>query len=266
MPTDGWSEAEAAATAAGVELEPLESLEDASAITSVMLSTWGAHQEVPRELIRALQESGNIPWGAFHNGRIVGYVLGWLGRDDEGVHVHSHMLAVDGDWRSRGVGFALKLAQRAAALDHGIRIIRWTFDPANAENAHFNLAKLGASADAFHRNFYGVMDDALNAGERTDRLVARWDLDARGAGGAADEGFVVVDREGPEDRPAPGTVSAPSSGPALVRIPASYRELRAADRDLGERWREAIAAGIEASLGAGLRATGFTTSSSYVFT
>jgi predicted GNAT superfamily acetyltransferase len=266
MATDQWSEAEAAAAAAGVELEPLESLEDATAITAVMLATWGDHQEVPRELIRALQESGNIPWGAFHHGRMVGYVLGWLGRDDEGLHVHSHMLAVDAAWRSRGVGYALKLAQRAAALDQGIRLVRWTFDPANAANAHFNIAKLGASADAFHRDFYGVMDDALNAGERTDRLVARWDLSASGAGPAPDEGHVVVDRDGPEDRPVPKPVSPPAGGPALVRIPARYRDLRAADGDLGQQWREAIAAGLEACFQAGLRVTGFTASSSYVFT
>jgi predicted GNAT superfamily acetyltransferase len=266
MGGEHWSAADAAATAAGVELERLETLEDASSITDVMLSTWGAHQEVPRELIRALQESGNVPWGALHNGRLVGYVLGWLGRDAEGMHIHSHMLAVEQEWRSRGVGFALKLAQRAAALDDGVGLVRWTFDPANAANAHFNLAKLGAGADAFHRNFYGEMTDVLNRGERTDRLVARWDLRRSATGPAVDDGFVVVDREGPDHLPTPTEVRPPREGPALVRIPASYRDVRAADLSLAERWREAIAAGIEACLAAGLRVSGFTSTTSYVFT
>jgi predicted GNAT superfamily acetyltransferase len=266
MPGDHWADAHAAATSAGVELEPLESLEDADHIAEVMLATWGYHQEVPRELIRALQGSGNTPWGALHNGRLVGYVLGWLGRDDDGLHVHSHMLAVLGEWRTRGVGYALKLAQRAAALDGGVTVIRWTFDPVNAGNAYFNLAKLGAEADAFHRSYYGSMDDALNRGERSDRLVARWDLSRVAPGPAPDGGAVVVDRSGPDDACEPTGVRPPEAGPALVRIPPRYRELKGTSPQLAERWREAIASALEACLGAGLRATGFTSTAAYVFT
>jgi predicted GNAT superfamily acetyltransferase len=267
MTADHWAEAQAAATAAGVEVEPLESLEDAESITEVMVATWGNHQEVPRELIRALQGSGNAPWGALHNGRLVGYVLGWLGRDDEGLHIHSHMLAVLAEWRAKGVGYALKLAQRAAALDAGVDVVRWTFDPVNAANAYFNLAKLGAEADAFHRSYYGRMDDALNRGERSDRLVARWDLSRVAPGPSPDDGAViVVDRSGPDDACEPTDVTPPSAIPALVRIPPAYRELRAASPELAERWRDAIAGGLEACLAAGLRATGFTSTATYVFT
>jgi predicted GNAT superfamily acetyltransferase len=261
-----WDEANAAATSAGVELEPLDSLEDADHVTDVMVATWGNHQEVPRELIRALQGSGNAPWGAFHNGRLVGYVLGWLGRDDDGLHIHSHMLAVLGEWRARGVGYALKLAQRAAALDIDVHVIRWTFDPANAANAYFNLAKLGAEADAFHRSYYGLMDDALNRGERTDRLVARWDLSRIAPGPSPDHGTVVVDRFGPDDACEPTEVRPPAAAPALVRIPPAYRELRSSSPEAAARWREAIAAALESCLDAGLRATGFTSTASYVFT
>jgi predicted GNAT superfamily acetyltransferase len=259
-----WADAHAAANASGVELEPLESLDDAALITEVMLATWGRHQELPREVIRALQESGNTPWGAFHNGRIVGYVLGWLGHDDEGVHVHSHMLAVDEEWRSRGVGYALKLAQRAAALDRGIGVVRWTFDPVNAGNAHFNAAKLGAFADAFHRNFYGEMEDELNRGERSDRLVARWELDRVHPGPAPDAGEVVLDRLGSDDLPEPSEVRAPSATPALVRIPGDYRAVRASDGGLAARWRDAIADALSLCLANDLRVTGFTTTATYV--
>ena len=57
--------------------------------------------------------------------------------------------------------------------------MRWTFDPMVARNAWFNLGKLGAVADRFYPDFYGPMTDAINAGERSDRLVIRWDLAAR---------------------------------------------------------------------------------------
>jgi predicted GNAT superfamily acetyltransferase len=94
-------------------------------------------------MLRALAESGNVPYGAFAERDLIGYVLGWAGVDPaEGLHTHSHMLAAVPDRRHRGVGYALKLAQRAQALDQGIRFVRWTFDPLVARNAYFNLQKL----------------------------------------------------------------------------------------------------------------------------
>ena len=47
MAAEQWEVAEAAATAAGVELEPLESAEDADQILEVMTSTWGITAGLP---------------------------------------------------------------------------------------------------------------------------------------------------------------------------------------------------------------------------
>jgi predicted GNAT superfamily acetyltransferase len=262
---DAWDLANRTAAAAGVELRELTTLEDADRILEVMTATWGEHQLLPRELIRALMHSGNAPWGAFDGVRMVGYVLGFLGREDDAPHIHSHMLAVLPEYRSRGVGHALKLAQRAAALELGVEIVRWTFDPLLSKNAYFNLVKLGAVCDAFYRNFYGEMTDVLNRGERSDRLVVRWDLTAEPAGPAEERGVVVLDREGPEDRPAPAPGEPPISAPALVRIPRDYHGLRERDRTLALAWRDAAATAIEACLEAGLIARGFSIGSTYVF-
>jgi predicted GNAT superfamily acetyltransferase len=261
-----WDRARAAATAAGVALRPLEALEDADRILEVMISTWGEHQLLPRELIRALMESGNEPWGAFEGGRLVGYVLGFLGHDREGPHVHSHMLAVLPDHQSRGVGYALKLAQRAVAADRGVPCLRWTFDPLLSRNAFFNIAKLGAVCDRFHRGFYGEMSDVLNRGDRSDRLVVRWDVSGHEAGPVEEEGPLVLDRDGPDEFPRPVIRERPTTGPARVRIPREYQELRRRDRGLALAWRDASADAIEACMGAGLLATDFTSDSAYVFT
>ncbi|HEX9121948.1 MAG TPA: GNAT family N-acetyltransferase [Actinomycetota bacterium] len=191
-----WELAHGAAHVAGVELHPLTSLEDDDEILRVMIATWGEHQLVPREMLRALGHSGNVPFGAVRDGELVGYVLGWAGVDEDGLHVHSHMLAVVPDLRHGGVGYALKLAQRAQALEQGIRVVRWTFDPMVARNAWFNLGKLGAVADRFYPDFYGEMTDLLNRGERTDRFMVRWDL-VREPGSRAVEPVAVV--EVPED-------------------------------------------------------------------
>jgi predicted GNAT superfamily acetyltransferase len=45
------------------------------------------------------------------------------------AYVHSHMVAVLDEYQNRGVGRMLKLAQRENALDRGINLMEWTFDP-----------------------------------------------------------------------------------------------------------------------------------------
>ena len=228
MTSEAWDLAHAAAAAAGVTLRPLASLDDADAILRVMTATWGEHQLLPREEIVALAESGNVPWGAESDGETVGYVLGWAGIDpDEGLHLHSHMLAALPDRRHRGVGYALKLAQRAACLDQGIHLMRWTFDPMVSRNAWLNLGKLGATADRFRRNFYGDMADTLNAGERSDRLVVRWALDRV---------------------PGPRT---PPDVHETVAVPREYEALRAADPAAAFAERDRVAAELEASFARG---------------
>ena len=261
-----WVRANDAAAAANVRLRPLPSLEDADAILRVMIATWGHHQLLPREMIVALAESGNVPWGAFDDGGIVGYVLGWTGIDPlDGLHLHSHMLATLPERRHRGVGYALKLAQRARCADQGISIVRWTFDPLLSRNAHFNLAKLGATADRFLPNFYGEMTDTLNRGERSDRLVVRWDLETDPDGSSAQaRGSEVLGRVGDDELPKPTEVLPPAGPRALIRIPREYHDLRERDRRLADAWRDAVSRAFEACFDAGLVVTGYAADATYV--
>jgi predicted GNAT superfamily acetyltransferase len=264
--SEAWDLAGEAARTAGVALRPLDNLEDADAINGVIRATWGG-QELDREVIKALVESGNVAWGATVDDELVGFVLGWAGvTPEDGLHVHSHMLATVPDMRHRGAGFALKLAQRAQALDQGMTLVRWTFDPLLARNAWFNLAKLGATADRFEEHFYGDMADELNRGERSDRLVVRWDLDRMTAGARADDGFEVLGRAGDEALPRPTDVRAPATARCLVRIPREYHDLRERDRSLAEAWREASSDALRRCFDAGLIVTGFTETTSYVCT
>jgi len=230
--TPAWELAHSAARDAGVTLRPLSTVADAHSIDRVIEATWGG-QHLDHEIIRALAISGNAPWGASADEELVGYVLGWAGVDAGGLHVHSHMLAALPDRRHKGVGYALKLAQRAQALEEGIHVVRWTFDPLVARNAWFNLGKLGAIADRFERDFYGEMTDDINAGERSDRFTVRWDLD----------------RE-----PGPRDVAAT---PTPVPVPPEYHELRARNPDAGRLARDAAAAALERCLGDGSVAVAF---------
>lgn len=92
-------------------------------------------------------------------------------------YLHSHMVAVAGVYQNEGLGFAMKMAQRAEALSRGIRRMRWTFDPTMARNAYFNLQRLGATVHVYVPNFYGLVGSRLQAGLPTDRLLAHWELD-----------------------------------------------------------------------------------------
>jgi predicted GNAT superfamily acetyltransferase len=224
--SDAWDLARAAARGAGVDLRPLPTVEDADRINDVIQATWGG-QRIDREVVRALAESGNVPWGGFDGDRLVGFVLGWAGVDPEGLHVHSHMLAATPDRRHRGIGYALKLAQRAQALDQGIAVMRWTFDPLVARNAWLNVGKLGAIVDRFERDYYGEMTDDLNAGERSDRFMVRWEL----------------------DRP-PGPREVPAS-PTRIAIPTDLYELREHDPERARRWRDEVAVAAGAAIARG---------------
>jgi len=260
--TDPWTLAHDRARAAGVTLTPLTTVADADRINDVIDRTAGG-QHLDREVVRALAASGNVSWGAIDGDRLVGFVLGWAGVDDTGLHVHSHMLASVPDSRHRGVGEALKLAQRAQALDQRIHLVRWTFDPLLARNAWLNVGKLGAVIDGFERDFYGAMQDALNQGERSDRAFIAWDL-RREPGPvrvAGDPAALVRDVDG---EPVVGDVTVVA--PVSIAIPPEYGELRAADPARAARWREAIADAVERCLPAGLVGLAFDRDrSAYVF-
>src|SRR5206468_732751 len=97
-------------------LRRLTTLEDAERVRAIIERVWGGGV-LPTEFMRALQHAGCSMLGAERagdsegGGDVVGFVLGFVGWD-EGLHLHSHMLAVVPGWQSKGVGRALKVAQR----------------------------------------------------------------------------------------------------------------------------------------------------------
>ena len=75
--------------------------------------------------------------GAWDGSKLIGYALADPGLRDGRPYFHSHMLAVAPEYRNRGIGKMLKLAQREDALARGIELIEWTFDPLEIKNALF---------------------------------------------------------------------------------------------------------------------------------
>jgi predicted GNAT superfamily acetyltransferase len=200
--SEAWRDARAAASAARVDIAELTGPEVAIA-QDIVEQVWGPGQVPQSNLLLALAHAGNTLLAATRDGQPTGFVLGFLGWTG-GIHLHSHMTAVISGEQSRGVGYALKLWQRAICLREGVEEVRWTYDPLIARNAHFNLAKLGAEVVAFRRDFYGTMDDTVNAGDHSDRFEVSWRLRSRRvldavAGRPARIGDVVESLEIPPD-------------------------------------------------------------------
>ncbi|MDM4762509.1 GNAT family N-acetyltransferase [Galbitalea sp. SE-J8] len=225
---DARREADAAAHAAGVGVRPV----DGVVLVPFLESIWGAGRAGDPALLRVIAHAGNSVLAAYRDERIVGAALGVLGWTD-GLHLHSHMVAVDPGLRAGGVGFAIKLAQRAECLDHGVAEMRWTFDPLIRRNAHLNLVKLGARVLAYRPHFYGELADAINGDDATDRFEVGWRLDAP-------------------------LGAAPAGGPAEVVLPPDYEALRREDAAAARVLRATSGAAFAsaAAAGRGIRFTG----------
>ncbi len=273
MSDDGaWALARDAAELSGVAIRELGEVTDTDRVTSIIEVVWGP-QAMPTALLRAFQHAGSVFLGAFAGEEMVGFVLGFLGWK-ESWHVHSHMLAVLPGWQSKGVGYALKLGQRAACLDRGIDEVRWTYDPLVLRNARFNLVRLGAVGTAFFPGFYGEMPDRLNRGDRSDRFEVRWRLRSAVAQARLEDRMLAIGRhgypsilqcQGPPGASRPVETGAWSEGGVTLTIPRDYHALRGHDPELGARWRVATARAFALCFERGMVATWIDPDGRYVF-
>jgi|ERR1700677_1127367 predicted GNAT superfamily acetyltransferase len=169
--------------------------DELEACVDLQVETWGYDPTdvIPRKAFLVWQKVGGQVIGAFDTelhgtesdggpDSLVGFVSALPGfKAGDGVpqpYLHSHMMAVKAHYRNRGLGVQLKLAQRKEALERGIRLIEWTFDPLEIKNAFLNIHKLGAVVRCYLVDFYGVSSSRLQGGLPTDRLVAEWRLDS----------------------------------------------------------------------------------------
>jgi len=129
---------------------------------------------VPTRLFVVAEKIGGHLLGAFAGERMVGFAFGIPGYRNGRAYLHSHMLAVDPEFRDRGLGRQLKLLQRDIALDDGLDLIEWTFDPLEIKNSFLNIERLGAIVRRYSVNHYGASSSPLQGGLPSDRFVAEW--------------------------------------------------------------------------------------------
>jgi len=159
------------------EIRVLQELDLLDEVVGIQLAVWGEEELCPRNQLKAIATSGGATLGAVRDGKVVGFAMGWPGKDDEGLYLHSHMLAVLPGEQGGGLGSALKWAQREWALASGFRRMKWTYDPFRYVNARLNIDRLGADPVSLIPNCYGTMNDRLNHGLPSDRFLVEWRLD-----------------------------------------------------------------------------------------
>lgn len=241
-PVDAGAAADYAARAAvraGVTVGTARDNADLARVSGLALAVWGPAKPLPLDILQAVTLAGGTILLATHEGEPVGFTFGFLGWTPV-AHVHSHMAAVLPGWRGRGVGLALKLAQRAACLAHGVRQVRWTFDPLVRANAAFNLVRLGVTAPRFLPDFYGQMRDTINGTDVSDRLEVAWHLDRPvGARPASGDGPALLDVD-----PAgvPHRNDTPAAAGTVLPIPDDYLTLRSGGDPRARQWRQVTGA------------------------
>ncbi|GAB2601632.1 hypothetical protein Aab01nite_63580 [Paractinoplanes abujensis] len=257
--------ADAAARAAGVEIRVLTELAELHDVCRLFDSIWRsdpADPPVTRDLLRAMTKAGNYVAGAFDAGGMVGACIAFFGPPGR-REMHSHIAGVGRAAHGRGIGYALKLHQRAWALDLGVHTISWTFDPLVSRNAYFNMVKLGGRPVQYLPHFYGAMTDGINGADDTDRLLMRWDLTApHGPLPAPDlTGAAVALDRGPDGDPVPRPVTGRT---VLVAVPSDIESLRRTDVACARRWRVAVREVLGSLIDGGARVTGFDRAGWYV--
>jgi predicted GNAT superfamily acetyltransferase len=260
-------------------LHILEKPEEMTAVEDLQRVVWPGPdiEVVPKDLLLAVVHNGGLAIGAFVGEVLVGVSFGFPGfystPDGPRLKHHSHLLAVHPDWRSKGIGFALKRAQWQIIRKQGLDRITWTYDPLLSRNAHLNITRLGAVCNTYLPSEYGEMLDGLNAGLPSDRFQVDWWLNTRRVERRLSRRsrptltlahYRLAEAALLEARmPRAPLASPPTEVPSLagtlllVEIPSDFLALKAIDLALARDWRFYTREIFEKAFAAGYLVTDF---------
>ncbi len=224
-----------------------------------------------------LAQNGGLVLGAYDGSDLVGLSVSFLGTDVSdprrpamaNLKMVTAFLGEHPDVRDQDVAFELLLEQRAVATRQGIRLITWTLDPLNSAYAHLSLHQLGAIADLFVPDYFGVNGHPARA---SDRLVIEWWVTNRrveerltgrrvqlGLEQYLDGNAMVINPSQPGERwPEPEPLrTVESANMLLLEIPPDIAALHEDVPDLAQSWRDHVRRAMRAVLSAGYVITDF---------
>ena len=224
---------------ATIEVRELHTPKELAEVVQLQFEIWGSNDATPaNQLVISVKTGGHV-LGAFDGGRLVSFAYGFPALlQGQEPWIASHMLATRPEYAGQGIGRMLKWRQRDWALARGYRRITWTFDPLEGRNAHLNLNLLGAVAREYIVDCYGPMEDKLNQGLPSDRLMADWQLDSERVQAAL-------------------RGERPAVAGEQVQVPALYQRLRQEDPQAALAERLRVRRELQALLGRGLSCVAF---------
>jgi predicted GNAT superfamily acetyltransferase len=262
-------------------IKPIDTPKQANAVVQLEATVWEMDpaEAVPAHVLIAIAKNGGLLLGAYDGEKLIGFTLGWLGTADVAgssrrtscgfLKLVSHMTGVLPEYRDRRVGYRLKLAQREWAIERGLELVTWTYDPLESRNANLNVHRLGATCQTYLRDVYGELSDGMSVGIVSDRFEVEWWVTServqerlaasarewptltRASAGAQVLNAATQGSDGwprPAERPV-----ALSAARLLVEIPANMQAIRRADLALGVAWRYHTRSIFESAFAAGYR-------------
>jgi len=231
-----------------IEIRVAHTPADSALIAELFDKVWDVKSMVSPEIMTASLHNGGYGSVIYIDRKPVGAAFALVGRalpGLDGPNLHSHATGVLPEFVGKGIGEMIKRHQWDWARENGFESITWTFDPLVRRNAHFNLVKLGVRVLGYHQNFYGELDDGINAGEQSDRVLVRWDVTG-------------------VDAPLGNSFVEPSQTAFVIETPANIEHLRKTDRVQSDGWRARQRAAFESAELNGLQVVGLSNDFSYV--
>lgn len=238
-----------------IEIRSCHGLDEMEGCVRLQMETWGYSDGdvIPRRSFLVAQHVGGQVIGAFDLDRpasvqnvraanLVGFAMSLPGvkpspSGSPQIYLHSHMLAVTPEYRNYGLGRKLKLAQREDALQRGIQLMEWTFDPLEIRNAFLNIHRLGVIVRSYTPNFYGVSSSRLQGGLPTDRLHAEWWMNS-------DRVEAVLRKTPYTPPPSQETIVVPKDVSEWKKSDADFPRALALQMENRERFLDAFARGL----------------------
>lgn len=247
-----------------MELVPIESPQECHDLAVTLARVWGVAEPggvIAPDALRAMAHSGCYVTGVVEDGALIGGGFGWPTHTAGEWRLHSHVVGFLDGHRKRGLGAQVKHHQRAWVAERGWQAVEWTYDPLVVANAHFNLAKLGARIESFHRDFYGSIDDEFSAGLPSDRFLVRWAVDDAPPADVETDGHAPMLSVGTDGAPVVHHVDGDRFS---AQVPTDMISIRRRDPGLALTWTDAFACTVGAAVNEGATVRSITADGVYL--
>lgn len=257
-----------------IKIRLLTTIEDFNEMQIIEEAVWEM-PPIPVHQTFTAASNGGIFLGAFLEDKLIGFLNSFPGYDyhTKTAYLCSHMMGILPEYRHLGLGKTLKLKQAEIAREYGYVKIVWTFDPLESRNAYLNIHKLGAVGAIYSPDYYGSLNDQLNQGLPTDRMIIEWDLvNVKKSihANINDEHILLTQKN-----QSPSTLATFDTGVQkefwLVGVPENFQEIKKNNFPLARKWRYATREIFNGLYAAGYQATDIirapeTAQSYFVFT